>query len=406
MSPGGPAPQILALISGSPVHDLKTELTPQSVAFGKVLDDQGDPVMGAQITALSSRVIDGRARFQQAGTGATNDLGEYRIAGLQRGKYIVCVHVNQPNGPEQRGPQTVAADSCYPGPLEGGLAGAMDLPAGRESKADFTVNEVQAVHVRGEITGLPEGRGSGLRIVRRGVDFSSNLPGNVRDGKFDFRVPPGPYMLSADYFEAGKRLTARVPVDAGSSDIDNVVVHLDSGFTVTGVVRVVAQSGRALAQQFGVNLRSSESGIGAGQPKWDSPDKTSFTIGEVMPGSYRVEVFPPSPFYVKSATLAGQDILSNEVPISQAAGPIEIQLRDDGGSIEGDVVDANGQPAAARDYVVAGHSPHRKCDGSSERPLQTAECSPGRLHNLCLGPAERRGIRRSGLDAPQRWRRP
>ena len=31
--------------------------------------------------------------------------------------------------------------------------------------------------------------------------------------------------------------------------------------------------------------------------------------------------------------------MNNEVPISQAAGPIEIVLRDDGGSIEGDVVD-------------------------------------------------------------------
>ena len=65
-------------------------------------------------------------------------------------------------------------------------------------------------------------------------------------------------------------------------------------------------------------------------------------------------MFPPSPFYVKSATLAGQDIMNNEVQISQAAGPVEIQLRDDGGSVEGDIVDANGQPVSAGIMLLRG----------------------------------------------------
>jgi hypothetical protein len=352
---GGPFRR-LTLISGSPVHDLKTELTPQSVAFGKVLDDQGDPVMGAQITGWSSHVVDGRSRFQQAGLTTTNDLGEYRIPNLPRGKYVLCVHMNPPNGTMQLASQTIAADTCYPGPLEGGAASAMDLPAGRESKVDFTLNEVPAVHVRGSVTGLPEGRGSGINLVKRGADLGgnyANVPGAVRDGKFDFRVPPGSYMLSADYFDAGKRLTARVPVDAAGSDIDNIVVHLDSGFTVTGVVRAESQSGRTTPPQFGVNLRPSEPGSNTGQMKWE-PDHTSFAINEMVPGSFRLEANPPAPFYVKSATLAGQDILNNEVPISQSAGPIEILLRDDGGSIEGDVVDANGQPVSAGIMLLRG----------------------------------------------------
>jgi hypothetical protein len=352
-NPPGGAFRRLTLVSGSPVHDFKTELTPQSVAFGKVIDDQGDPVQGAQVTALASHVVDGRLRFQQTAFGTTNDLGEYRIASLPRGKYILCVHFNQP--PLQTS-QTIAADTCYPGPLEGGAASAMDLPAGRESKVDFMLNEVPAVHVRGTITGLPEGRGSGINLVKRGVDLAGNygnIPGTVRDGKFDFRVPPGSYMLSADYFDSGKRLTARVPVDAGGADIDNIIVHLDSGFTVTGVVRVESQSGRTTPPQFGVSLRPSDPGSNTGQMKWE-PDHTSFAVSEMVSGSYRLDVNPPQPLYVKSATLGGQDILNNEVPISQSAGPIEILLRDDGGSVEGDVVDANGQPVSAGIMLLRG----------------------------------------------------
>lgn len=353
---GGPFRR-LTLVSGSPVHDVKTELVPQSVAFGKVLDDQGDPVVGAQISGWSSHVVEGRSRFQQAGLTITNDLGEYRIPNLSRGKYVLCVHMNPPNGTMQLAAQTIAADTCYPGPLEGGVASAMDLPAGRESKVDFTLNEVPAVHVRGSLTGLPDGRGSGVNLVKRtGADLGGNfgnVPGVVRNGNFDFRVAPGSYMLMADYFDAGKRLTARVPVDVGATDIDNIAVHLDSGFTVTGMVRVVSQSGRTTAPQFGVGLRPSEPGSNTGQMKWE-PDHSSFAISEMVPGSFRLDVNPPAPFYVKSAMLAGQDILNNDVPISQAAGPIEIVLRDDGGSIEGDVVDANGQPVSAGVMLLRG----------------------------------------------------
>jgi hypothetical protein len=351
----GGAIRALPLVSGSPLRDLKTQLSPQSVAFGRVLDDQGDPVMGAQVTVFGSRVVDGRSRFQQAGTGTTNDLGDYRIANLSRGRYILCAHVNQQNGPAQPASQTIPADTCYPGPLEGGAASATDLPAGREAKVDFTMNQVLPVHVRGVVTGLPEGRGSGINLVKRGLnsDIGINLPGAVRDGKFDFRVPPGSYMLTADYFEAGKRLTARVPIEAGSSDIDNVVVHLDAGFTVTGTMQIASQSGQTAPPQFAINMRPSEPVNGTGQLKWDT-DRKSFAISDMVPGSYRLDVFPPQPFYVKSATLAGQDIVNNEISISQAAGPIEVVLRDDGGSVEGDVVDANGQPVAAGILLLRG----------------------------------------------------
>ena len=125
-------------------------------------------MQGAQVTAMASHVVDGRPRFQQAGMGVANDLGEYRIASLTRGKYILCVHFNQPGSfYPQAANQTMAADSCYPGPLEGGATSAMDLPAGRESKVDFTLNEVPAVHVRGTVTGLPEGRGTGISLIKR-----------------------------------------------------------------------------------------------------------------------------------------------------------------------------------------------------------------------------------------------
>src|SRR5438874_4563171 len=99
--------QPVNLVSGSPVHDMRMQLTPQAVVLGKVLDDQGDPIMGAQVSVLTSRVVDGRARFQPAGQGMTNDLGEYRIANLPRGRYILCARAIQNSGPLPANAQTM-----------------------------------------------------------------------------------------------------------------------------------------------------------------------------------------------------------------------------------------------------------------------------------------------------------
>jgi hypothetical protein len=372
---GGPGNfRQIQFVSGSPVHDLKSQLTPQSVAVGKVLDDQGDPVQGVQVTAFIARVVEGHAHFQAGGVNLTNDLGEYRVANLQRGKYIFCTHANRPAASVDR---TITADSCYPGPLDGGSASAMDLPAGRETKIDFNLNQVTPVHIRGTVTGMPEGRGIGVNLVRReaNADTNTNVSGTVRDGQFDFRVTPGPYMLTADYFEAGKRLSARVPVNAGGSDIDNVVVNLEQGFTVTGVVRVISQSG-ASAGQFQLSLRSSEPSIAGGPAKWNA-DHTAFTINDMAPGVFRVQSNPPAPFYIKSATLAGQDILNNDIPISQSAGPIELTLRDDGGSLDADVVDAAGQPVAATVMLLRGTTRVASFPAGSNGHFKLQNIAPG-----------------------------
>ena len=341
-------PAALNLVSGVPAHDVKVELIPQSVIYGKVVDDQGDPIMSVIVSVLLSHVVEGKASFlQTAGGNSTNDLGEYRFPGLPRGKYIVCAHPALQGVHIRSAPQTLTGDLCYPGPVEGGSSSALDVPAGREVNVDFVLNQVPAVHVRGVFSVLPEGRGIGIRLIRSGAagGLGESLPAVVRDGKFDVLTPPGSYILVADYFEAGKRLSARVPIEVGTSDLNDIAVHLDNAFTVDGTVRIESPSGRtSQSQPFAISLRPSEPSNGAGQLNWGLRG-TSFAFKDLLPGSYSLRLRPNPPFYIASATLAGQDIGAGEFSLSQGAGPIAIVLRDDGGSIEGDSVDADGQPA-------------------------------------------------------------
>src|SRR4051794_5330236 len=84
------ATQVVQLIAGTPLHDVTIRLAPQSVITGRVIDDHGDPIQGAWVGAKVSHVSDGVRVFDHRFGVATNDIGEYRIAGLAAGKYVFC----------------------------------------------------------------------------------------------------------------------------------------------------------------------------------------------------------------------------------------------------------------------------------------------------------------------------
>jgi hypothetical protein len=307
-----------------------------------VLDDQGDPVMNASVTMYSSRVMMGRRTPVQSGAANTNDLGEFRIPNLPAGKIIVCARP-----PVDLQVFDVLGESCYPGPVEVGMAGALSLPAGREARVDFNLARVPSARVKGKVVGMPDNANVGVTLVSRALTRGGGLnraAAMQRDGTFEVRaVPPGAYALSVDYWEAGKRLMARTPVDVNGTDVEGVVVHLESGVSVTGTVRIESQSGAApKPQQINVSLQSTDTMVGGGAPQWNK-DRTAFTMNEVIPGVYTLSVNVPAPFYLKSAMLGGRDISREPVAISQAAGPVDVVIADDSGGIEGRLEDGNGE---------------------------------------------------------------
>ena len=145
-----------------PAHDVRVELVPQSVIVGRVLDDQGDPVVNAQVTVFTSRVIMGRRTPAQSSAASSNDLGEFRIASLPAGRIIVCARPLV-----QLQIFEVLGESCYPGPLDAGMANAFNLPAGRESKVDFTLSRVPSARVTGKVVGMPGNAALSLSLATR-----------------------------------------------------------------------------------------------------------------------------------------------------------------------------------------------------------------------------------------------
>ena len=74
---------------GQDTKGLVFHMLEAGVITGKIIDLEGDPLRGVGVTATASG---GRATIRnrgQMGNAASNDLGEYRIADLPPGKYIV-----------------------------------------------------------------------------------------------------------------------------------------------------------------------------------------------------------------------------------------------------------------------------------------------------------------------------
>ena len=80
--------RVLTLAAGQELKDVRIRLQAAAVVRGRVTDEDGDPLPNAQVAVLRQTFVSGRSRWEQAGAERTNDLGEYRVAGLRGGKLL------------------------------------------------------------------------------------------------------------------------------------------------------------------------------------------------------------------------------------------------------------------------------------------------------------------------------
>lgn len=85
--PGGEARRI-EVTPGQTATGIQLKLIPHSVVVGRVFDEDGDPVEGAQVQVSRYTYARGQRQLAVAGQDSTNDLGEYRISGLAPGRYF------------------------------------------------------------------------------------------------------------------------------------------------------------------------------------------------------------------------------------------------------------------------------------------------------------------------------
>jgi hypothetical protein len=70
--------------------ELRFRLHPDNVIYGQIILSTGDPALGIHLKLLRKEVSDGRAIWQVASNGSTDNDGHYRFSGLSEGEYVLA----------------------------------------------------------------------------------------------------------------------------------------------------------------------------------------------------------------------------------------------------------------------------------------------------------------------------
>ena len=384
----GQSASTLHFAAGQGITGVVATLDPPAVISGRVTDEDGEPLAGAQVELLSQNWRRGDPRTEVVEQAAADERGEYRfrvsadryyVAAGRRLENVPAIFSDGPGKPERTTGSAIRPDAIEPHPGQ------------QVNGIDFKLSTVACYHVRG--------------VVRPGVDWKSNrmLLMTLRDGPrmamnravmkndaFDFSgVTPGSYSIFI-FSPIGDRIAGEVAVDVADRDVNGVVFHAISPFTLKGHMRFddsdphdftgVALFLNQLDWTF-VNWGLSASG---------KPDG-SFQFDNVPGGEFVVNVSGPPEVYIESVTYNRRDAPGQKLDLKAgAAGELEVVLGAGTGQIGGTVhwpegipgappaVAANLKAVAAPVNGVSGNTGVRTREIDQEGRFRLTDLPPGR----------------------------
>ncbi len=361
---------VITVQAGQSAEDLLFQMLPTAVISGRITDEDGDPMSGVRVFALRKKP--GKAGREGAGTAATNDLGEYRLAGLFPGQYWIVAmpppdfrdyERQQKSTQDDSQSDTRYINTYYPGTHDAMQASVVTLRAGDEMPVNLTLVPARTYRVRGMVTGIANGQKPVVELISRAGDsMHANTTEIGPDGQFEVRgVAPGTYVVRASDDTGTQPLTAHQDINVVAADVEGVKLTPLPAFAMSGHLHADG-GGAGDLTQYVVNLRLAELPEDPGffmSPDFFGTNASVDRLGNfewknVNPGNYIVQVYgaeAQSSFYLKSVTLGGRDIGTGFT----ASGPatLEAVVNAKGGTVEGSVVER--EKDADADHVDSDH---------------------------------------------------
>jgi protocatechuate 3,4-dioxygenase beta subunit len=233
--PNGPAKEIDLTVS--PAADrIDITLPRGGVIAGRVTDDLGEPAAYIRVAAMRSRYSEGRRGLVPTGRiVTTDDLGQYRLAGLPPGIYYVGTT------PAPADDAFNLAPSYFPGTQDPGAAARVSLRANSERQGvDFALSPGGLCRLRGTVVDDAGRPASYARVglvspTTGGVSFGSAVQ---PDGSFSLtNVSPGEYGLFASGAnpDTGENDLCMMPLSI-NGDIDGISLTIGGGELIRGTV--------------------------------------------------------------------------------------------------------------------------------------------------------------------------
>ncbi len=375
---------VLTVQAGQSLEDLLFRMLPTAVISGRVTDEDGDPMH--EVRVFVQRKKPGKAGREGVGMAGTNDLGEYRLAGLFPGEYWIVAmpppdfrdyerqrEKSPPEGNNADKLDTRYVTTYYPGTYDATQAATIKLKAGDEMPVNFTLVPARTYRVRGTVVGVAPGQKSSVELIPKAGDaVRVNADEIGPDGQFEVRgVAPGPYVLRASAGRGTQSLMAEQEINVVVADVDGLRLSPAPSFAISGHLH---SDGVSDLTQYVVNLRlvdlPEDPGFFMSQDFFGgnaTVDRLgNFEWKNVNPGNYIVQVYggdPQSSYYLKSVTLGGRDVATGFTASGPAA--LEVLVGSKGGIVEGTVVEKekdvdDAHPAVNATVVAVPEEKYRK----------------------------------------------
>jgi len=192
-----------ALVTGEKLEtqNLVLRLMPAAVLSGKVLDEAGEPVRGAEVKLYMEQRANGMTRVMPAGNTPTNDLGVFEFFSLSPGKYFAAVSakpwyaVHPPSAPPG---STVSApvlvdkplDVAYPSTYYGGTTSSDEaspilIKGGDREEIEISLAPVESLRLLFHVPEEGQQQGFQAPVLEKRVMELTGVPA----GKYTVRIP-------------------------------------------------------------------------------------------------------------------------------------------------------------------------------------------------------------------------
>jgi protocatechuate 3,4-dioxygenase beta subunit len=360
----------LAVVDDQILADVDFVLPRGSVITGRIVDEFGEPVTGAQIQVQRYQYGPGGQRRLGFAGGfgftQTDDRGEFRVFGLMPGEYVISAVMRSIMISVGSANPNDASDgflpTYYPGTASPAEAENVSVGVGQELSLQFALLPSRMARITGTVVDS-QGRAvtTGfvtLRTVSENAAMTMSGGQLGADGGFTLTVPPGNHFIDV---RPGPRAPgaepefASVPVTVGTEDIRGLRITTGPGALIAGRVifeGTAERTGGPTALRINAMPPDGrQSFFLPGDPAANglvAEDGTFLIRGVTGPTIFR-PITPPA-WTLKSVTLDGADITDTPIDAAGDIDDVRIVLTDRLTDVSGSVKDDRGRPVA--DYVV------------------------------------------------------
>jgi protocatechuate 3,4-dioxygenase beta subunit len=402
----------LPLDNNQQANNVDLRLIRGGVITGRVLDEDGEPLMRAAVSIQRYQYMQGSRQLTAAGANQTDDRGVYRVFGLPPGDYYVSVNVAGMGQFLGRGMQAASgaafstvggrggrgfggfgvveeepsgyAPTFYPGVVSVSDAGKVTVGPGQEvGSIDFQIQLVPYATVSGVIAGGDNGSPFvTVTLAPQDTNTRNPLSGTVMNGRTTANgaftipnVPPGHYLaIARSGGRQGESLIGVQQVAVNGQNIGGVAIMLQSDITMSGNITVETSGTPAPTDYSAFRIDAPEvnplpfvggpGGRGGGtNTSARAAVNGSFSVPNLVPGKHYVRITGQglnagmttgTSWNLKSVLVNGLDVTDSGVDLKPGENldSVTIVLTDRMAMITGTVYDGTHTPVPALTVIA------------------------------------------------------